>query len=116
MLLCYFSDTSVNINLHLTIRLFHTLEEIPSERFDWLLAKLRFLQAEIILIYNKRDARITIKSKNGYITSEIIVCFDQDNVKKPPVKDRYKISSEKHKCVDFNHRGGHSITCLCILN
>jgi hypothetical protein len=116
MLLCYFQNVSGNIKLHLAVRLYHKLEEIPSERFAWVFAKLRLLQAEIIFINNKRDARITIKSKNGHITTEIIVWFDQYDVKKTSLIDRYKNSPEKRKCIDFNHYGRYSKTCLCVIN
>jgi hypothetical protein len=117
MLLCYYQNSSFDIKLRLTIRLFHKLEEIPSERFEWIFNKLKSFHVEIMIIFEtKKDARITIKSKNGNISSEIIVCFDQCDVETLEIKTKAVPIHKQEKCVDKAHYSGRSIHCLCINN
>jgi hypothetical protein len=120
ILMCYFQNNSRNIQLHLTVRLFHKLQEIPFLKLGRVLTKLQSLQAEISVVKkNKRDGVIKIISMNGRISSEIIVCFDENDIFDKcrgfkHIKD--VVPENKQKCVDRNHCGSYSMNCLCAIN
>jgi hypothetical protein len=118
LLICYYLNNHFNTKVRLTVRLFHKADEIPSNRFDWVLTKLKTQQADIVFTYQtKREARITIKSRNGSIYSEIIICFDQFNVEIVKIKKDVISLPEQQMCVDVAHYyRGISGDCLCICN
>jgi hypothetical protein len=121
ILMCYFQNNSSDIQLHLTVRLFHKLQEIPLLELGRALTKLQSLQAEISVINkNKRDGIIKLRSINGRISSEIMIFFDKNDLAnmniKPVWYNRMVPDPEEQKCVDCNHCGSHSINCLCAIN
>lgn len=117
ILMCYFQKNSSDIQLHLSVRLFHKLPEIPFLKLDRVLKKLQPLRVEISVINkNKQDGVIQMRSKNGRISSEIIVCFDHKGLIHISMGNNVVPDPEKQKCVDGNHCESHSMNCLCVIN